>query len=224
MDDLENNSVFDEVDMTRVSTGAATKVPLAQLNNRFARSVMLDYTDEAGDPQQIDLLATVPNLRWPWVGNEALDGSGLFIVHRERIKDAVTAVLNDLDFTPINMSTTVEFFHPDSQPADPSWYNSLIFEGTSFSLDADEENSLTSTLWSRTIASRPRRPPRCRRPRGLPRCARSSRRPRPRSTRSRGPGAPTSPGCCAARPGCCWRPTWASAASTSSSTTRSTRT
>ena len=71
---------------------AGTKRPLAQLNNRFARSVVISYVDAAGQTQTMDLLNgpdSDKNVGWPFTGNPEAAGTGFQAIHLERIKQAI---------------------------------------------------------------------------------------------------------------------------------------
>jgi hypothetical protein len=146
--DQLNRTAFDEVELT-MPGGATALRPLAQLNNRFARSVVLNYVDGAGQAQQVDLLAGAPNLGRVWPGDEVPANTGYQLIHLDRVRQAVEDFTRNLQVDPHGpgVSVAIEFFHPDSQPAEPEWMNNLFFEGTSFRLDADHHESLNATLW-----------------------------------------------------------------------------
>ena len=143
--DLNAGSVFDEVQV--VMPSGMTSRPLAQLNNRFARSVTLTYTDAAGDQQQVDLLAADRDLGRVWHGDDRAAGAGLQEIHLNRIAHSVDTYLAPLGVNPAGALVDVEFVHPDSQPEGPEWFNNLFFEGTSFAFDGDRHESLNETLW-----------------------------------------------------------------------------
>lgn len=128
--------------------GAKRRTNRAELNNRFARSVVMTATDNMGQTVTIDLLATDRELGRPWLREETVATSGYYEVHTERIDAAVTKALTD---NPHLLGQTVsidmEFFHPDSQPGGPEWANNIFFEGTNYKLDADDKESLLATGW-----------------------------------------------------------------------------
>lgn len=120
--------------------------PLYQLNNRFARSVSVTLTNGT----EVNLL-DMPNMRKVWQGAPEVIDAGYVEIHLDRIRDAVGYAASQNGLSPdteqASATVTVEFFHPDSQPADPKWANNVFFEGTSFRLDGDKANSLNETLW-----------------------------------------------------------------------------
>lgn len=143
--DLANLSDFDDIDVT-MPGGVASTMPLVQLNNRFAKTVTMEYLDDQGQTVQVDLLAADSNLGQIFHTNDIAANSGLQSVHRDRIRQAVERQLPDTA-NPSSVSVTMQFFHPDSQPAKAKFYNNLFFEGTSFRLDADRFADLNSSLW-----------------------------------------------------------------------------
>lgn len=122
-------------------------MPAQQLNNRFARSVVLKARDGSGARVEIDLLAEYPDLGRPWTRNQAVAESGYYEIHNTRIQRAIEAArtTHGLDLT--RAGVEIEFFHPDSQPSTPEHANSIYFEGTNFTLDADNFDSLLAGLW-----------------------------------------------------------------------------
>jgi len=147
-------SLFDEVKVTHPGDVEVSR-PLAQLNNRFARRVMLRFRDPANpidEAPPIDLLISDTNLGHVFHTDDVASGSGYKEIHLDRLRTAIEASGVD----PANIiSVDVDFFHPDSQPVDSdedkrtgrTWYNNLFFEGTSFKRDADRAQSLNETLW-----------------------------------------------------------------------------
>lgn len=135
--------VFDEVMVTLPGVEAPVHRPLAQLNNRFASSVMLFHNGT----EMTDLLTAQPNLGRTWYGNQAAVESPYQAIHLDRLKHAIDAWARENGVSPDEVSVEVSFFHPDAQPAGAEWFNNLFFEGTSFSLDADQHESLNATLW-----------------------------------------------------------------------------
>lgn len=135
---------FDEVEVL-LPTGPASR-PLAQLNNRFARSVVMSYRDPANPANTLtmDLLATDANLGHVFHTDDAAARSGYQEIHLDRVRAAMEN--SGIDPNDI-LDVTLELFHPDSQPSEQGWYNNLFFEGTSFRLDADRHASLNDTLW-----------------------------------------------------------------------------
>lgn len=146
-----NRPLYDEVIVT-MPGGAQASRPLAQLNNRFARSVTATFPDGT----VVDLLAEDRNLGRTWYGNTMVENSGYAEIHLDRLQSAVTTAALNRGFSPGEASVSVEFFHPDSQPDSPEWYNNIFFEGTSFKLDADRHESLNSTLWFANDSISPR--------------------------------------------------------------------
>lgn len=137
-----NRSLFDEVDVVMPGVELPQPRPLAQLNNRFASSVILHTAD--GD---IDLLTESKTLGRTWYGNQAAVEAPYKEIHLDRLKQAVDDWARQNGVDPSKAELEVTFFHPDTQPADADWMNNLFFEGTSFKLDADTMDSLNSTLW-----------------------------------------------------------------------------
>lgn len=141
-----NKPEFEDVEVI-LPGGVSVQRPLAQISNRFAKTVMLTYVDAEGNLVQEDLLATDRSLGAPFMGDERAAGSGLQEIHVDRIRAAVERAAQRLGISEAAATVNVEFFHPDSQPAGPEWFNNLYFEGTSFKLDADRHESLNATLW-----------------------------------------------------------------------------
>ena len=131
--------------------GQVEERPLAQLNNRFAQSVTLTYTDADGNQQQLDLMSQDLNLARIWYANEAAASSGYAEVNLTRIAQAADVASRRFNFDPATANIEVRFFHPDSQPATgddgTNWMHNLFFEGTSFNLHADHFGSLISGLY-----------------------------------------------------------------------------
>ena len=146
-------SHFDEV-RVMLPGGVVTTRPLVQLDNRFARSAVVRFTDAAGQLQSIDLLQEFPDVGRPWRPGSAQAGqpvsvadSGYVEIHTERIAWAIDRLATLHKINPNALMVDIEFFHPDSQPEGPEWMNNIYFEGTSFKLDADTHESLNTTLW-----------------------------------------------------------------------------
>jgi hypothetical protein len=140
--------LFDDFDVQLPGTTAPVSRPLAQLNNRFARSVVLEYTDDQGQQQTVDLM---PMVGREWVREISVRDSGFKEIHIDRIRRAIDRKAGELGFAPAQSFVNIEFFHPDSQPdtveGGPNWYNNIYFEGTSFKLDSDSYESLVGSLW-----------------------------------------------------------------------------
>lgn len=122
------------------------EMSIAQLNNRFAQSATVTFTN--GDTVEL-LSTTEAGHRWFGGGdiNETVANSGYFEMHLERLEVAVTAAALERGLSPTDGIIDIKFFHPDSQPAGADWYNNIYFEGTSFKLDADQHASLNESLW-----------------------------------------------------------------------------
>lgn len=137
-------SDYDDVAVT-MPTGPTT-IPLAQLNNRFARSVMFSL-----DGQDFDLLAEDDNLGRPFLSNAVAAASGLQEISVDRLRRSMERIATRLGVHPSSGVVSVAFFHPDSQPAEvegeKTWYNNLFFEGGQFALNGDHYDSLNSGLW-----------------------------------------------------------------------------
>jgi hypothetical protein len=148
--DITNTDMFDEVEVALPVVGAQ-RMPLAMMNNRFVSEVMMEVVDKDGEVHNVDLLNTDPELGWPWPMEATVRDSGYFTIHLERLEKAVESAARARGASPTAARVQVKFFHPDSQPADvegePSWHNNIYFEGTSFKLNADVQESLTSSLW-----------------------------------------------------------------------------
>jgi hypothetical protein len=115
--------------------------PLAQLNGRFASSVKVTLPDGT----ELELLGTDVGRRW--LRDKAVADSGYQEIHVERINLALKRIEAEQNVRPEDLSVTITFFHPDSQPTAPEWHNNVYFEGTNFRLDADEYESLNAGLW-----------------------------------------------------------------------------
>jgi hypothetical protein len=134
----------------------AQRIPLAQLNNRFVKSALLTYVDAAGQPQQVDLLGLNVGLGQTWLRNPDVAASGFQEITLDRLRDTIDLHLASIGRSGIDYGVDLEFFHPDSQPSDkqdePTWFNNIFFEGTSFELSAADQqfDSLTATAWMAT--------------------------------------------------------------------------
>ena len=126
-------------------TGAVER-PMAQLLNRFAKTVTATFMDNEGNEVAVDLLLPEHHVGRAFYSSPAAVASGLYEVHPDRILKAVQRLGHRLGVPAAGIKVTVDFFHPDMKPAEPGWYNNLFFEGTSFSLDADNARSLPETL------------------------------------------------------------------------------
>lgn len=143
--DLNSGSDFDEVDV--LTPQGARSTPLVMLNNRFAKGVTMTYADDEGTMQEVDLLTAWPNLGRPFVGNDNAAGSGLQEVSLQRIQQAVDHITSQRGVDPARVAVKLSFFHPETQPSGPEWFNNLYFEGTNFTLDADSYQSLNAGFW-----------------------------------------------------------------------------
>jgi hypothetical protein len=139
-------SPFDDVVVTGPD-GQPIPTVLAQLHNRFGRSVTARFTDNQGQQQEIDLLLEIPDTGRRFLYNQQAADSGYVELSPTRIGLALDQLATRYDIDPARVLVDIEFFHPASQPATPEWANNLFFEGTSFSLDADNYDSLNATLW-----------------------------------------------------------------------------
>jgi hypothetical protein len=163
---------YEPVEIFFPGATVAEKRPKIQLINRFAKSVTLLYRDPA-DPSNtitVDLIrdpvAKDPNMARPWPMNDKVRDSGYFEIHPDRLLDSVQNAVTLIPGLTADQVVGVEvkFLHPDSQPiasldetnANKSWYNNILFEGTSFTTDADTAPSLPQTLFFYFNALNPR--------------------------------------------------------------------
>lgn len=124
--------------------GGATKPsPMYLMNNRFAKSVVLTWP---GQTDPVDLITDV-NVARPAYMDAKVIATPYREIHNDRILRAVQRIADEQGIDPSDITVDVEFFHPDSQPAGRDWFHNVFFEGTSFKLDADNEESLIATLW-----------------------------------------------------------------------------
>ena len=141
---LNDKTLTNPVTVTH-PTGAVQR-PLAQLLNRFAKTVTATYVDAQGNEVAVDLLAFKHHVGRPFGADPTAAASGLVEVHTDRILKAVQRLAHQQGVPPESIKVSMAFFHPDMKPAQPGWYNNLYFEGTSFSFDADTARSLPETL------------------------------------------------------------------------------
>lgn len=123
--------------------GAPRAMALMRMNGRFARGATLQYTDAEGQAQTVDLWAGRPVLGRTHVQDAGAAASGLRSLTVNQLRNAVGRALPD---GATGASVVVDFVHPDAQPA-TGYAHNLFFEGTSFELDADSQESLNATLW-----------------------------------------------------------------------------
>lgn len=141
--DLSEFPDYTEVDVLLPNTTAPVRRPLAQINHRYAKTVTVTWS-RFGQSYTVDLLATNANVGRPFTGSSKAAGSGLQEIQLIRIQAAMDQLgIRASDKPQID----IEFFHPDSQPAEPEWQNNLYFEGTQFLLDADQYPSLHAGLY-----------------------------------------------------------------------------
>ena len=133
---------YDEIEVALAGAAASARRPLAQLNNRFAASVILRHEDH-----EVELLAESPTLGRIWYGDQTAMDAPYREIHLDRVKQAMDDHARANGYDPVDATVEIRFFHPDSQPAGAEWFNNLWFEGTSFKLDADRHESLNATLW-----------------------------------------------------------------------------
>lgn len=125
------------------------RMTLAQLNNRFAREVNLNYVDNDGARQSVNLMDELEmfQLGLTWQGNEAVAGSGYRVITVERVRNAVEKFMTQNAGKGRVSGIQISFFHPDSQPSAPRWMRNVFYEGTSFESVGDAHQSLNNTLW-----------------------------------------------------------------------------
>lgn len=146
---LNSADLYNEVDVQLAGSTEPSRMPLAQLNNRFAKTAVLSYVDAEGNPATLDLMSipSVAEVGFAWTNDETVGSSGYKVITIDRLSRAVDTVLAQLPEQTVPAQIQVEFFHPDTQPAGQQWMNNIYFEGTSFPLRADNFESLNSTLW-----------------------------------------------------------------------------
>lgn len=126
-----------------------TSMPLAQLNNRFAKTAILRYVDASGARQEVDLmdLQQMAEVGVTWAGDASVAASDYRVVTVERLAHAVDYFMANVEPNGRVSGIDVALFHPDSQPAGPQWMRNVYFEGTSFATVGDDMSSLNNTLW-----------------------------------------------------------------------------
>jgi hypothetical protein len=148
-----NQGNFDEVPVMLPGATAAVQRPLAQLNNRFARSVTVTFPGL--QPMEIILEPNVGR-RWHGTGDisNSVATSGYLEIHVDRINEAIRRLARTNKVSTKNLNAAqveIEYFHPDSLPetvdGGPNWHNNIYFEGTNFKTDADVYESLNAGLF-----------------------------------------------------------------------------
>lgn len=110
-------------------------MPVAQLENRFFRSIKFNGVDVPLDQD---------NLGFEWAGAEG--PNPYRYVSLERLRPVLQRFAKDQGLALADIDIEVEFFHPDSQP--PGAWHNAFFEGMSHSLAPDGSESLIGSLWS----------------------------------------------------------------------------
>ena len=156
-DDTEKASnLYDRtVDIT-APDGRVLKRPLAQINKRFARSVRVTFQHPTDGVQTYDFTNdTQVAYPYPPAYDDPKISKELKVVDLDRIKEALVRKSRELypndpagqtrmqDSVVVNL----DFLHPETQPAEPEWFNNLWFEGTIFSSSGDVSDSLLYSLW-----------------------------------------------------------------------------
>ena len=132
------DNLFDENGLL----GAKGPESLVILNGRFLSGATLSYTNQAGERKQIDLLSE-PTIKAgdTWAGGDT-HGYKVTTVKKLRasVNSAIPAGAKDLQ-------VSVNMFHPEDQPSDARFANSVIFEGTIYEGIADDAMSLQAAAY-----------------------------------------------------------------------------
>lgn len=139
---LLDRPLYDDIAISMPGETAAALRPLAQLNNRFASSVMATLPD--GTQHELLFRGSLGRV---FQGNDSAAQSGYYEVSVDRLHTTIVDLAAETGVSPGDIQVEMKFFHPDTQPAGAEWFNNLYFEGTSFSLDADVFSDLNSTLF-----------------------------------------------------------------------------
>ena len=150
-----NGDISDAVLVDLATTGERIpghRMPLAQLNNRFAQSAVLTFQLPNGQTDTVDLMDinAVAQVGHTWPGDATVAASGYKVITVERLQHGVERALSRMAEMGVELAAVqidVSFFHPDSQPAEPQWMRNVYFEGTSFATVGDDSTSLNNTLW-----------------------------------------------------------------------------
>ena len=161
LDDLETTTAFTfaRPDGTKVN---GANLSMAVLHGAAVRRVRIRYVDGSGtrldakvldadDPTKIrpGMEATIPWVKYPEVRD-----SGYEFLSLERLSDAVE-MIQTLPSGASRVMVDVEFFHPQSQPANTenfgnssgTWYHNVFFGGVSGRGTGDDFDSELGYLW-----------------------------------------------------------------------------
>lgn len=125
---------FNEIAVTPAGHTEPTTMPLAQLDNRYVAAIRVNGAEVPLDAD---------NLGFVWSGETT--ESGYRYVALDRLAPVVARLAAE---TGAPVSVEVDFFHPDSRPAEPEWANNVYFDGMAHSLLPDGSESLIAAFWS----------------------------------------------------------------------------
>ncbi len=129
----------------RTESGEVPNVntPMAMLNGRFARGARIIVP---GRPDPIDIWSGARPLGKTYYENAEVAASGYRSLTVRQLRRAVEDALPS-GVDPNTVRIEVDYVHPDSQPARGEYYNSVLYEGVSYEMNADIEPSLIATLY-----------------------------------------------------------------------------
>lgn len=126
---------FSLIAVTPAGSAVPTSPPLAMLNNRFFGAVRLNG---------VDIPLDTDNLGFEWAGAEAENPYRYVALSRlQRVVERYAAANS---IKPSEVSVEVDFFHPDSKPADQP--HNAFFDGMAHATLPDGNESLLATLWA----------------------------------------------------------------------------
>lgn len=128
----DDADVFSEIGVTPAGSTEEISMPVAQLDNRFVAAIRVDG---------VEVPLHAENLGFTWHGE--VTPSGYRYISLERLRPVLARLTGGGSAT-----VEIDFFHPDSRPADPEWANSVYFDGMAHSLLPDGAESLIAAFWS----------------------------------------------------------------------------
>lgn len=147
---------------------AQRKMRTVEFNGRFASGVKVSYKTTAGERVEVDVWTGVPmDPENPGAGTithelgrqyhgalKNVSGSPYRMISVDQLKAAVyESIPSNDEMEPLDtvdrdsIQIEIEYFHPDSQPADAALYHNIFFEGTSHELNAALPPSLIAQFW-----------------------------------------------------------------------------